>query len=344
MVMQAESDAPVPPGEASIPCPSKTAFMAGTVAVDLGATRTRVAIRDAKGRTTDPIEEPTPSGGADGTLLTGFLAGMIRRLLESGKLSGIDSIGLSVAGPVDIRAGILKNPPNMQFRDVPIRDTLSREFSVPVRVVNDCHAGILGELSFGKAGGRQNAVYITISTGIGCGVVANGRILLGRHGNAAEIGHFHVDSTYNLQCGCGHSGHWEGYSSGRFLPWFFQEWCHYHGKAHWGSCNAEDIFQSAQQGDDDVLRFVDELNRINARGVSDVIVAYDPELIIFDGAVMRHNSDLLLEPMIDSVDRYLDLPEIVMTGLSGDAPLLGASVIAGGLDTAYGSFTAMTDE
>ena len=87
-----------------------------------------------------------------------------------------------------------------------------------------------------------------------------------------------------------------------------------------------------------MLRFIDELNRINARGVSDVIVAYDPERIVFDGAVMRHNSDLLLEPMIDSVDRYLDLPEIVMTGLSGDAPLLGASVIAGSFETKYGSF------
>jgi glucokinase len=312
--------------------------MVRMAAVDLGATHARAAFIDEKGRITKKVEESTPSGGADPAILTGFMAGMINRLSGGVLPDDIEGIGLSVAGPVDIRHGILLNPPNMQFRDVPLAAAFSREFPVPVRMVNDCHAGILGELSFGAAAGRQNAVYITISTGIGCGVVENGRILLGRAGNAAEVGHFHVDSTYNLPCGCGHSGHWEGYSSGRFLPWFFSEWCHYHGKAHWGPCKSEDIFQSAREGDDDVLRFIEELAQINARGVSDVIVAYDPELIVFDGAVMRFNSDLLLGPMTDAVDRYLDLPEIIMTGLSGDAPLLGASVIAGGFDTKYGSF------
>lgn len=312
--------------------------MVRMAAVDLGATHARAAFIDEEGRITKKVEESTPSGGADPAILINFLAGVINRLSEGVLPDDIGGIGLSVAGPVDIRHGILLNPPNMQFRDVPLTAALTREFPVPVRMVNDCHAGILGELSFGAAAGRQNAVYITISTGIGCGVVENGRILLGRAGNAAEVGHFHVDSTYNLPCGCGHSGHWEGYSSGRFLPWFFSEWCHYHGKAHWGPCKSEDIFRSAREGDDDVLRFIDQLSRINARGVSDVIVAYDPELIVFDGAVMRLNSDLLLGPMIDAVDRYLDMPEIVMTGLSGDAPLLGASVIAAGFVTEYGSF------
>lgn len=327
-----------------IALPIKPPGMVRMVAVDLGATNTRAAVLDQGGRITDKEEVRTPAGGADPAILPRFLSGLITKVCGSPLPDDIAGIGLSVAGPVDIRRGILLNPPNMTFRDVPVTAPLSERFGIPVRMVNDCHAGIVGEISYGAAKGRRNAVYITISTGIGAGVLANGRILLGRDGNAAEVGHFHVDDTYNLVCGCGHSGHWEGYASGRYLPWFFAQWCHYHGKPHWGPDAAEDIFRSARQGDDDVLRFLEELSRINARAVSDIVVAYDPELIIFDGSVLRSNADLLLGPMIDAVDRYLRLPELAMTNLDGDAPLLGAGVIARGYDTEYGDFAAMIAE
>jgi glucokinase len=315
--------------------------MVCVVAVDLGATNSRAAVFDQKGRMAEKVEAKTPAGGADPAILTGFLSGLVSRVCGGTITDDIAGIGLSVAGPVNIRQGILLNPPNMPFRDVALTAPLSEEFGIPVRMVNDCHAGILGELYYGTAKGRQDVVYITLSTGIGAGVLANGRILLGRDGNAAEIGHFHVDDTYDLTCGCGHSGHWEGYASGKYLPWFFAQWCHYHGKPHWGPDTAKDIFHSARGGDDDVLRFLGDLSRINARAVSDVIVAYDPDLIIFDGSVMRSNADLLLGPMIDAVDRYLSLPEMMMTALEGDAPLLGAGVIARGYDTEYGDFMEM---
>jgi len=326
-----------------IALPVKPPGMGCVIAVDLGATNTRAAVLDNNGRIGKKTEAKTPGGGADPAILTGFLSGLIRQVRGATLPDDIAGIGLSVAGPVDIRQGILLNPPNMPFRDVSLTGPLSEEFGIPVRMVNDCHAGILGEISYGAARGRQNVVYVTLSTGIGAGVLANGRILLGRDGNAAEVGHFHVDDTYDLTCGCGHSGHWEGYASGKYLPWFFAQWCHYHGKAHWGPDTAEEIFHSAREGDDDVCRFLGDLSRINARAVSDVIVAYDPELIIFDGSVMRSNADILFRPMIDAVDRYLELPEMVMTDLAGDAPLLGASVIARGYDTEYGNFVAMVE-
>jgi glucokinase len=316
--------------------------MTRVVAIDLGATNTRAAVLDESGQVGNRIDARIPAGGADPSILTGFLSGLITRLCRGTLPDDIAGIGLSVAGPVDIPQGILLNPPNMPFRDVALTGPLSEKHGIPVRMINDGHAGILGELTFGAAKGRRDVVYITISTGIGGGVLANGRILLGRDGNAAEIGHFHVDNTYDLTCGCGYPGHWEGYASGKYLPWFFAQWCHYHGKPHWGPDTAEEIFRSARAGDDDVLRFIGDLSRINARALSDVIVAYDPELIVFDGPVIRSNADLLLRPMIDAIDRYLAMPEMVMTGLAGDAPLLGASVIARGYDTAYGDFVGLT--
>jgi glucokinase len=313
-------------------------IMGHAVAVDLGATRTRVAIVGEGGRIEKKSEAPTPAKQTDPSRLTSFLSDLIAGITGGIKPGLITGIGLSVAGSVDIRKGVLVNPPNMAFRDVPLTLPLSRIFHCPVRMINDCHAGVLGEMYHGQGRGQSDVVYLTISTGIGGGVISGGRLLLGRQGNAAEIGHFHVDSTYDLPCGCGHSGHWEGYASGKYLPWFFGEWCRYHAKPHWGPDTAEEIFASARQGDDDVIRFVKELARINARGISDVIVAYDPELIILDGSVIRANADLLLPGIMEFVDRYLPLPEIGISALAGDAPLLGASIIEGGYDTGYGDF------
>jgi glucokinase len=308
--------------------------MGDVVAVDLGATRTRIARIDDLGRIRDKRELPTPSEGSDHSLLLEFLSGLIR-----GQAGPADGIGLSVAGPVDRRRGVLKNPPNMPFRDVPLTGPLSGEFGIPVYLVNDCHAGVLGEMEYGRGKGRADVVYITISTGIGGGVVSGGRILLGREGNAAEIGHLHVDDTYGLTCGCGNNGHWEGYASGRFIPTFFSAWCRYHGKEENVVATSAEIFSKGRQGDTEVISFLDELGRINARGVSDVIVAYDPGMVVFDGAVMLANHDLLLPTLTRTVDRYLPLPELVMSGCKGLAPLLGAGIIARGYETRYGSFS-----
>jgi glucokinase len=307
--------------------------MGDVVAVDLGATRTRVAHIDDRGTVVGKRELPTPSEGSDPSLLLGFLYDLIH-----GQAGQAEAIGLSVAGPVDRHQGMLKNPPNMPFRDVPLTGPLSREFGIPVYLINDCHAGILGEMEFGRGKGKRDVVYITISTGIGGGVLSAGRILLGRDGNAAEIGHFHVDDVYALPCGCGNSGHWEGYASGRFIPAFFSAWCQHGGRGQRSPATAAEIFAKAGQGDPDALCFLDELAQINGRGVSDVIVAYDPEMVVFDGAVMLANSELLLPRLTKAVDRYLPLPELVLSGCEGLAPLLGAGIIARGYETRYGSF------
>lgn len=302
-------------------------------AIDVGATRTRAAVIDEQGVISGRIEKPTPSDSGSPEVLIRFIIDLIEGM---SRCAG--GIGLSVAGPVDRRQGILKNPPNMPFRDVPLTEALEDEFGIPAYIVNDCHAGVLGEIEYGRGKGRSEVTYITISTGIGGGVVSGGRIFLGRDGNAAEIGHFHVDDTYDLPCGCGHTGHWEGYASGRFLPQFYAAWSRSERRVRHRPESAGEVFSLVRQGDRDALAFLDELVRVNARGVSDVIVAYDPEIVIFDGGVMLANADILLPGIAAAVDSYLQRPEMVMTGCSGLAPLMGAGIIARGYDTRYGSF------
>jgi len=240
---------------------------------------------------------------------------------------------------------VVINPPNISLPEIPLVAPLVKEFGIPVRLINDCPAGALGELYFGDGKGCRDFVYITISTGIGGGVVAGGKILLGRNGNAAEIGHFHVDTLYNVTCGCGYPGHWEAYASGRHLPEFFSHWCRDNNiviTGDWAS-SPSGIFNAVRNGYPGLSDFIEEFGRINARGISDVIVAYDPSRIILDGSVIQNNADLLL-PLFDRyIDRFLRLPEIGVSRLKGLAPLLGASVIAHGYGTAAGSFLAGVD-
>ncbi len=308
------------------------------IAVDLGATTTRVALFGPAGEIRERLSSPTPAAGDSPEIVTRHLAGLIRKLLPSGGEPVPAAIGISAAGPIDHRLGAVIRPPNLPFREIPLAGPLGAEFGLPVRLANDCHAGIVGELVFGAGAGCRNLVYITFSTGIGGGVVCNGRLLLGRDGNAAEIGHLHVDSTYRLPCGCGGIGHWEGYASGRYIPRFFARWCELGGHAPGGvdSSSAAGIFAAARRGDPVPLGFMEALGEINGRGISDVIVAYDPARIILDGSVVLRNRDLFLPYLLPHVDGFLPTPDIRLTGLGGLAPLCGASVIARGYDTVAG--------
>jgi glucokinase len=311
------------------------------VAVDLGATTTRVALAGPEGELAGLISSPTPSSGDSPGIVSRHIGSLIRKVLARAGVPAPGAIGISACGPVDHRRGSVVRPPNLPFPEIPLGEPLGSEFGVPVRLANDCHAGVLGEVVHGAGAGVRDLVYITLSTGIGGGVVSGGRILLGRDGNAAEIGHFHVDSSWNLPCGCGGTGHWEGYAAGRFLPRFFARWCEIPDPTRIrdpaetaGSAAA--IFSAARRGEPAALAFLGALGEINGRGISDVIVAYDPSRIILDGSVILRNEDLILPYLLPHVDRFLPLPEIRLTALDGLAPLLGAGILARGYDTIIG--------
>lgn len=301
------------------------------IAVDLGGSRTRAGLVTAEGQILAERSVATPREGSGPEVITGQVASLVRELAGS-LCPPPQAIGISAAGPVDLREGAIRNPPNLPFRNIPLVRPLAEEFRIPVILANDCHAGIIGEATYGDARGIPNAVYLTLSTGIGAGVLAGDRLLFGREGNAAEVGHFVVDTTYRVRCGCGHEGHWEGYASGRHLPRFFTRWCEAQGHPLPPGWNGDvaAIFEQARAGFATAVAFIDELARINGRGLSDIIVAYDPEVIILDGAVVLENGPLIYPRCQPYIDQLLPLPRIQISRLRGKAPLLGAAVLAQG--------------
>jgi glucokinase len=294
---------------------------------DIGATNTRIALirDDFSILASERFETPKGNNPYE---IPDLVGEVISRLCRFFPKEVIEGIGVSVAGPVDLNAGSIIHPPNMPFDEVPIVRPLTDSLGCPVLIMNDCRAAVLGEVFAGAGRGKEHVVYITISTGIGGGVYSGGKVLVGRGGNAGEIGHFTVDTSYLHPCSCGCTGHWEGYASGKGIPDFFQKWCEIEGFIPSSpSGTAKEILTAAALIDPIATRFIQTLAQINARGLSTVIVAYDPGIIILDGPVVTSYPDLILTPALRYIDRYLDIPEIVISPLKGNAPILGAAAL-----------------
>lgn len=300
-------------------------------AVDLGATNVRTGLIRGDGTVVSFMVEAVPKSSCnDGSLVTERIAAMIAAMTGDTGITP-DAIGISTAGPVDQKAGSVVRSPNMNCAQIILREPLADRFGVPAIMLSDCKAGVLGEYFHGGAGKAHTVAYLTISTGIGCGVIANGTLLSGVDGNAGEVGHISVDSSYALPCGCGGTGHWEAYGSGSGIPKFFAVW---HANRTKGRCPVKagltggQILRAAELGSPLCGEFVEELAKINGRGLSAVIAAYNPDLIVLDGPIARNYPSLVGGKMAGYVDRYLRIPEIRLTELDGRAPLIGAAAAA----------------
>ncbi len=299
------------------------------IAVDIGGTNLRVAIVDEKGKIIAKKITKTIQKGKGGKVVADQVISEIKKLIPKAEpLECVKGIGVSIAGPIDYKKGGSLNPPNMNFSFVPVVGPLKKAFKLPVYIINDCNVGALGEKYFGAGKKTENLVYVTISSGIGGGAIVNGKMLLGKDGNAAEVGHMHIDSEYNLKCSCGKGrGHWEAYASGNNIPKFFRAWLKRKKikGVKFDPSSAKNIFAAAKTGDKVSLNFIKELGKINGRGISNVIAAYDPEIIIFGGAVALNNGDIMLKYANNYIDKFLRLPKLEITSLGENAPLLGAA-------------------
>ncbi|MDD4126696.1 MAG: ROK family protein [Methanomicrobium sp.] len=296
------------------------------IAVDIGASHIRISYysenRLQKYRIAD-----TPKNGHSGDTISEKIISLIRSELSEKEIDSVFSIGVSSAGPLDTKNGEIINSPNMAFPKIKIKKPLEEEFLKNVYLINDCRSGVFGEIMTDSSLKDKDVVYITFSTGIGAGAYIDGNLIQGNLGNAGEVGHIFVDNKYSLQCNCKGTGHWEAYSSGTGIPVFFKEFCrHLNYFPETASKTTSDfILNSAKQGTSIYTDFAEELGKINSRGISAVIAAYSPEIIILDGPVVQKNSDVIIDGIYKYTDRYLSMPVIRLSKLNGLAPLYGAA-------------------
>jgi glucokinase len=307
------------------------------IGVDLGATNVRVGIGTAEGRILVKICEKTDkSHGSEG--ISAQIIGMIHSLIDDAK-TAILGVGIGSIGPLDLKKGIITQSPNIPFNSVPLREPIQREFNTSITLLNDCNAAVVGERRFGAGKGVDNLVYMTLSTGIGGGVFVDGRLLLGKDGNASEVGHIVIDVGGRLRCGCGKLGHWEAYCSGRNIPNYVRMRLKEEGyrdsslrkrvKGWSQEETTEMLFEEAERGDKEALDIVEDIGRLNAAGFASVINVYDPSIITVGGAMALKHESLIVNPIQKYVRNYAinRVPEICITPLGEDAVLLGALAI-----------------
>ncbi len=310
------------------------------IAVDVGATNLRVALGDSEGNLWKKASERTTREG-DGYAVAEQVARMIREVASERALERVEAVGVGTIGPLDLRRGRVVGAPNLPFKEFELGEPLYRELKKPVYVLNDCVAAVWGEKHYGAGREVDNLVYVTISTGIGAGAVVDGTLLLGKDGNAHEVGHTVVDARGIMVCGCGKRGHWEAYCSGANIPRFAEyllERLPSEVASHSvlarakeeGELTAELVYRAAREGDRAALEIVREIGRLNAIGFANVVSVYDPELVTVGGSVALNNPDLVLEPIRERIADYTvnRVPRIELTPLGGDVVLYGALAVA----------------
>ncbi|MDQ0456333.1 ROK family protein [Rhizobium paknamense] len=261
------------------------------VGIDLGGTRVRAALISEAGRMLARAEEPTAATAGPERVLA-----QIRHLVDglTSSLGPIPlmGIGVSAPGPIDTVSGIARDIPTLLgFSDFPLKSELQKRFDFPVTLENDGIAAAIGEWQFGAGKGRQHLVYVTVSTGIGGGVIADGRVLRGRKGMAGHVGHMSVMPDGAL-CPCGNRGCFEAYGSGTAFTQRARERafsCEEMTLLGTGgsTIDSRSVFAAARAGDGLANSLIDEEAQILGRGFVSLIHMFSPDLLIMGGGLSQ---------------------------------------------------------
>lgn len=226
-------------------------------------------------------------------------------------LGEISSIGISCGGPLDSRRGVIMSPPNLpKWDDVHITDFFREKFSIPAFIQNDANACALAEWKYGAGKGSENMVFMTFGTGLGAGIIANGRLLAGANDNAGEVGHIRLEKFGPV--GYGKRGSFEGFCSGGGIAQLgklraaelFQRGkpCAFCKSAdEINSITAKSIAEAACAGDVDARKIYEDSGEYLGRGISILIDVLNPELIVI-GSIFARSEDLLRESMQRAID------------------------------------------
>ncbi len=309
------------------------------IGVDVGGTNVKIALVDFDGKIIYSNTVPTRAE-------MGYEAGVnnikqaIKELMQetSATAKTIEAIGFGLPGQIDYKEGLVKNLPNIPgWVNIPLAKIIEEEFSIPTRLDNDVRCAALGELNFGAGKGCENLICITVGTGIGSGIVLNGKLVRGASNAAGEIGHIKMQMTGGPLCGCGDYGCFEAYASGPAIVTMAKEYisggksAKYKEMAPDGIITPYLVAQAALQGDAVSIQIFKQMGKIIGTGLASVVNLLNPQKIIIGGGV-ADAGDILLEPIRQTIlDRAMPIQgqsvEVVPAQLANSAGVIGASLL-----------------
>src|SRR5690554_1165468 len=310
------------------------ASMKSIIGVDVGGTLLRAARYDENLNQLERVEQPTlASRGRD--VVLDRLYETIRQVLPE-RPEDLLGIGIALPGPLDVQAGVLIAPPNLPLRDIPIVELVEQNVGGPVFIGNDADLAGLAEFTRGAGLGTSTMIYMTLSTGIGGGVIVDGKLRIGR-GQGGEVGHM-VIVPDGPMCGCGRRGHVEAVASGTAIARIARE------RLQAGESSlvrdlvegdlervsAKVVAEAARAGDAMAREIFTQAGRYIGAHIASLMMLLNPDMFVLGGGLTKAGP-LLFDPLHEAVreyamhPRYYENTAIVRAQLGGEVGLVGAA-------------------
>ena len=252
------------------------------------------------------------------TKLKDIIHHIIHSISEQEKIIGI---GIAMHGVVDVENGISLFAPNLKLSNIPIKEELEKEFGLVVNVENDARAMALGESWFGQYGNLLSMLVVNIGSGVGAGVIVNGKLYHGANDLAGEVGHMTIDINGEI-CDCGNKGCLQTFATGSAIVKKANQ------VSHEPIQSGEEVYELAKSGKQDYISILEETGRIIGIGLTNLIHIINPELIVLGGGVTK-SEKFLLNPIKEEIQnrgltKSATETKVVISTHGDDATLLGA--------------------
>ncbi len=309
------------------------------IGIDLGGTGIKAGVVDDQGNIL--YKDSCPTGVERGyEAVIRDMAQMAFTVAReaSHEMSEIKAIGIGIPGIMDQRTGIVPFCTNLAWHDVPLISEMAKYTDRPVFVDNDATVAGLAEAVAGASAGAQSSVFVTLGTGVGGGVILNGRVFSGSHGVATEIGHM-VTVDGGEMCTCGKRGCWERYASATAL---IREGCRLCERkpdtklmkvvaGDLKTIGARNVIDLAKAGDPDCTALFDNYIHHLCVGLVNLINVYDPEVIVLGGGVSNAGQFLLdaIQEKLPEMVFFKTMPyaRVELATLTNDAGIIGAAML-----------------
>jgi glucokinase len=310
------------------------------IGVDLGGTFIKFGLLDSENNPSELFQLPTPTDGGAEAVIEQMITGA-RQLMQRDGLSpeNVLGIGIGSPGPLDLKKGIVIGMPNIPgMENAPLRDRLSEALGIPGILENDANAAAYGEYICGAGRSADNMVLLTLGTGVGSGIVLDGRVLHGSHDIAGELGHMVIEVDGEL-CGCGQRGCLERYCSATYVARYATQRIEKgetsslaHVLEETGELTAKDINAARGEGDALAAEVWDRGARYLAIACVNICRIFDPDEIVLAGGLTRAGDDLM-GPLLAHYEqlRWSLTPRyttIEVSTLGPDAGVIGAAGVA----------------
>lgn len=259
--------------------------------VDIGGTTCKIGLFEMDGTIVEKWEIKTNTENAGAAILGDVAASVLAKMEERGiARDDVRGIGLGVPGPVD-GEGVVHKCANLGWGIVNAEEELSAKTGMYVKAANDANVAALGEMWQGGGKGHKDVVVVTLGTGVGGGIIIDGKIVAGSHGAGGEIGHMHVNDEEEDACGCGQKGCLEQYASATGIVRMAKKKIAADSRetilTSFENLTAKDIFDSAKQHDQVAKELVDMLCEMLGKAMATIAVVADPEVFVIGGGVSR---------------------------------------------------------